>query len=854
MKRYKKMYNSLVLSKPWLTLLFVLGLVLSLGTYIPSIKLDASADALTLEYDKDLDFFREIYQRYQTGDFLVVTYTPKAELLSDETLQHLKQLRDELLTIEGVDSANSLLDVPLLYSPPVTLTEVSKSQRTLMDPDVDKELARQEFLESPVYRDMLLGPDGKTTAVLLNLAIDNQYLDLVRARDALRLKRSESGLTPKEAAELESLEKEFANYSKVAEQKSRQRVVDVRQVVAKYKDQADIFVGGVSMITADMVDFIQSDQIVFGSGISLFIVVLLVVIFRRWQFVLLPLTVCILSVTFMLGLISALDWHLTVISSNFVALLLIISLQITIHLIVRYRELLTEHSEQTSLWLVQQMLLSMAKPCLYTVLTTMVAFSSLVVSGIRPVIDFGWMMTLGLCATFLLSFTLLPAGLLCLPRPSIKTTEGKPPFSAQFARITEQYGRTIIALSLILVGFSVYGISQLKVENRFIDYFRSDTEIHQGMLVIDQRLGGTITLDIIIDSANNNPLLGLNEPVDPLAEADPFDESDPFEIPEPSTETDPFSDADPFSELNQQTAPKESYWFTQVGMSQIEQLHDYLELLPEVGKVQSLATLYKVATDLNGGKPLNNFELAVMRTKLPEDINNFLVDPYLDIDKDQIRITMRVKETDPNLQRDALIKKIRQFATTQMNFKEEQVRITGMLVLYNNMLQSLFQSQILTIGAVFIGIMLMFLVLFRSVVISLVALIPNILAAAIVLGLMGVVGIPMDMMTITIAAIAVGIGVDDAIHYVYRFRHEFNETRSYHKALHLAHGSIGSAMYYTSVTIIVGFSILVFSEFIPSVYFGLLTGLAMLAAIAGALTLLPKLLLLTKPMGKEVGD
>lgn len=881
--KLQSVYFASILRYPLRVLLSILVLTIGLASQLAHLKIDASSDALTLEYDKDLDYFREISKRYQSGDFLVVTYTPNGELMSDSTLNHLQRLRDELLTVEGVSSANSILDVPLLYSPKLSLLDVAKGIKTLSDEGVDRSMATDEFLNSPIYKDMLLGGDGKTTAILLNLAIDEKFIRLVRERDGLRLKRDTEGLLPQEVIRLENVSAEFLAYSTAATAKSHQRVQKVREIVANYKDEAQIFLGGVSMITADMVDFISSDIVVFGVGIILFIIVILAIIFRCWQFVLLPLMTCFLAVMIMLGFLAAIDWRLTIISANFVALLLIVSLALTIHLIVRYREAVTlSPNNQKSEW-VKETVRMMAKPCIYTVLTTIVAFISLVVSGIRPVIDFGWMMTIGLLVAFVLAFFVIPSGLMLLPTARFTEKADKSgAFTMFFSRFTERNGNVIVVLGIIAAVVSVVGIKQLKVENRFIDYFHSSTEIHQGMLVIDQQLGGTISLDIIIDHKKPRP---VNKAAVKKATDDPFGEDvdpfaeDPFADP-PSPETvdefggaapfadeavddfessDPFGD-DPFGEQTEEKTeavsnlfddPYKSYWFTQAGLEKIEQLHDYLDSLPEVGKVQSLATAYQVASDLNGRK-LNDFELAIMRRTLPADITDFLLKPYLVGNIDQTRITLRAKETDPNLRRNEFIKKVRRYVIEEMGIPEEQVHVTGVLILYNNMLQSLFTSQILTIGAVFVGILVMFLVLFHSLKLSLIALVPNMLAALVVLGGMGLAGIPLDMMTITIAAIAVGIGVDNAIHYIYRFRREFAEDNNYIAAMHRSHGSIGKAMYYTSVTIIIGFSILSLSKFIPSIYFGLLTGLAMLAAIAASLTLLPKLLLLFKPLGKNV--
>ncbi|GAB2197959.1 efflux RND transporter permease subunit [Sessilibacter sp. MAH4] len=853
---FLKFYHGLVINRPKLALFLVLLITVVMAAGLPNFKLDASADALTLEADRDLDYFRQIIKRYGAGDLLVVTFKPHDELFKAETLATLESLRDELKGLDGVASALSILDVPLLYSPIQNLTQIRQGLRTLETSDVDYDDAKKEFLTSPIYKNLILGPDEQTTAIALNLAVDEKYIELVRARDALRLKRNQLGLTEQETQELERISHDFLVYRTQAEVKSHDRVQKVREIAAKYKGDAEIFVGGVSMITSDMIRFIRSDLVVFGSCIVLFIVALLAIIFRRIRFVVLPLMTSVLSVTIMLGLISWLDWRLTVISTNFVALLLIVSLAITIHLVVRYREYHAENPDWSQAQLVIATTKFMFKPCLYTTLTTIVAFASLVVSGIRPVIDFGWMMTIGLCVSFALVFVILPAGLMLLsPGKAQEDKVGDQPLTLAFSRFTERHGKIVVLLALLATVLGGWGASRLQVDNRFIDYFHSSTEIYQGMKVIDQNLGGTISLDIILDVDPELARItggGSSEASpeeDPFAEADPFDEPDPFAFPDPIVEEDPFAEVDPFSEHNTKAQPGNSYWFTIAGLRDLESLQNYLNSLDEIGRVDSLATLYEVAVDINGGS-LNDFELAVLKNSLPQDINKILVNPYLDVESNQARVTMRIRETDPNLKRLQLVNKIRTHMVDDLGFKPEQIHFTGALVLYNNMLESLFRSQIMTLGAVFLAIMIMFMILFRSLLIAVVAIIPNLLAALVVLGGMGLAGISLDMMTITIAAITIGIGVDDTIHYIHRFMREYKIDNNYIAAMHRSHASIGSAMYYTSVIIIVGFSVLALSKFIPSILFGLLTGAAMLAAILGALTLLPKLILLVKPFSK----
>mgnify|MGYP003624208988 CR=1 FL=1 len=905
-ERLLGIYEKLILRHPVASILLVIAIAIAMAFGLPNFKLDASADSLTLENDTSLAYFRESLQRYGSSDFLVVTYTPyKGDLFDDASLNTLNEMRSELAKIDGVAKVTSMLDVPLLYSPKISVSELKDAPRTLLQPDVDRKMARKEFLESPIYKNLILSKDGQTTAILATMKLDKKYLVLVKARDTLRIKRDTEGLSPEEVIELERTSQEFLDYRTHRAAVEHQRVAEIREKMSRYKGTAEVFLGGPSMITADMVDFIKSDLRVFGIGILLFIILTLAIIFRQLRWVLLPLATCVLSVEIILGYLSWIDWRLTVISSNFVSLLLIITLALTIHLIVRYRELHRAGPERDQIDLVRDTVTYMARPCLYTVLTTVVAFVSLVVSDIRPVIDFGWMMTMGIVLALILAFIIIPAGMIIWGKgENTDKGDNSAVLTLYFSRFTEKHGNLVLILALLAFITSAWGISQLKVENRFIDYFRSNTEIYQGLSVIDAKLGGTTPLEIILDappSINNDAvsfdeLLAEDEKTDTSPIDDPY--GDPFagaykDSAEDVTDTqseevvDPYGDpfADMYADSSEEEALSEgddqtddpygdpfagddfadddfaddtsgalevvedSYWLTRAGIEDIRKLHLYLESLPEIGKVSSLVTVTDVASDLSGHK-LNDLELAFMSLMLSEENAKLLLNPYINEKHNQARITLRVNETQGNLNRKELLEKIHHFAVNEAGFKEEQVHFTGLLVLYNNMLQSLFRSQIMTLGTVFLGIMAMFLVLFRSISISLIAILPNFLAAGVVLGGMGIAGIPLDMMTITIAAITVGIGVDHAIHYITRFKREFEVDGNYIESMHRAHASIGRALFYTAVTIIVGFSILALSNFIPSVYFGLLTALAMFAALLGSMTLLPKLILIFKPLGK----
>ncbi len=829
-----RLYRALVIDRPVVALGLVFVLVAFFAFYIPDFKLDASSESIILEHDDALKYYRASRAIYGSDDFLIVVYTPHDDLFAPSSLAHLKKLRDELARIDSVQTVHSILDVPLVNSPKVSLEELKDGDeiRTLETPGVNRELARKELLESPVYQNNLISQDGRTTALQVLFKEDATYNAMLNKRDRLREKEAESELTPEEAAALQSVERTFHQYHAIVIAAENKETEVVRGILDKYRDNAQLYLGGARMIVADMIGFIEHDITMFGAGILVFLLAALVYFFRALRWVLLPMSCCMISVVVMTGYLGFMDWRVTVISSNFVSLLLIITMSLTIHLIVRYRilnevryRILKEEAPMVSQkTLVFYTMKDMTKPCFYTAITTIVAFCSLMVSDIRPVVDFGWMMTIGIALAFVLNFLYFPAVLVLLKpeKVSLRTDDTKA-FTMAVAGFTLKYAKPIVAASVLVAVLGGMGIAQLEVENRFIDHFKSTTEIYQGMELIDTKLGGTIPLDFVIDA--DEPVAASSEATD-----DPFD--------------DPFGQEDGASD-------ETSYWFNGYRLTQIETIHDYLESLPEVGKVLSLATGMKVIKQLNDGLMPDDYELALLRKYLPEDVKEALLDPYLSPEADQTRLTMRLIESSPTLKRKELIERIQRYLVDEIGFAEPTVHPTGMALLYSHLLHSLYRSQILTMGMVFASILLMFIVLFRRVSLSIVAILPNLLAACAVLGLMGWWGIPLDIMTITIAAITVGIAVDHAIHYIHRFQVEFVRHQTYRETVLACHGSIGRAIYYTALTITVGFSILAFSSFIPTIYFGLLTGFAMMVALMSNLTLLAALLMIVKPLGPE---
>ncbi len=820
-------YIQYILGRPKIVLLALLVVFSFFAWHSRDFKLDASTDTLILESDKDLRILRETNKRYDTQEFLVVTFTPGADLFSDSSLETIHQLREDLKQIPGVESVFSLIDAPLVKIIGGKLAEVVKNYRTLEDPNVDRDRAREELLASPIFLDLLISDDARTTALQVNLKNKVIFSDAQKRKNELLNKQENEGLTEAEQLELADTLERYDEAKAEITRINHEIVAATREVMDRYRDRGTLYLGGIPMIADDMITFIKNDLMVFGAGVFAFLVIMLSIIFRQPRFVLLPLCSCIFAVVIMMGLLGLIGWPVTVISSNFISLMLILTMSMNVHLIVRYRQLSRDFAGQSQTELVSGTVRRMVWPCLYTALTTMIGFGSLVVSDIKPVIDFGWMMTLGLMVTFLTSFLLFPTLLVSLDKKISSPGKQEVSFTAALARITEKFGNGVVVIALLLACLSLYGVSRLKVENSFVNYFSDTTEIHQGLKLIDNELGGTAPLDVILKF---DPVKEYGEEEEPLEGDDEFDDLDAL-----------------FGGFEEEPADPADAWFTAYKIDRIKAVHDYLDSLPEVGKVQSLASLLRLAEDLNQGEEFDAFELAVINKKLPEEIKEQLLDPYISITNNEARINMRILDSLPDLRRKQFLEQIDADLRTKLGLAEDEYQVSGMMVLYNNMLQSLFTSQIETLGVVMLGIALMLLVLFRSVSLALIGIVPNILAAGIILGLMGILDIPLDMMTITIAAITIGIAVDNSIHYIYRFREEYPGKSDYVATLYYCHANIGRAVFYTAITIIIGFSILVMSNFIPTIYFGLLTALAMFIALLAALTLLPKLILIFRP-------
>ncbi len=792
---FVQFYQNKVIKNPKIVLIILVLALLSFGYFSKDFRLDASSETLLIDGDPDLKYLQEITKRYGSKEFLILTYTPNEGMISDSSVNNLLSLKYKIQSLDWVHNVVTLLDVPLLNSSDEPLQERLKNFKTLKDEDIDRNRGFNEIKSSPVFRNFVISEDGKTSGIIVYLK-KNDELD---------------NLSQKSRQEIETYKDEI-------KKQNHSNILEIRDVIKSYEDIGKIHLGGIPMIADDMMTFIKSDIVVFGIGVFLFIIGTLWFVFRKLIWILVPISSCFFSVIIMMGILGLLGWKVTVISSNFIALMLILTMAMNIHMCTRFLQLRETLPNKNILELITLTTDKMFWPILYTVLTTIIAFLSLIFSEIKPIIDFGWMMTFGLITSFAVTFTLLPSLISLMPEENIYLKKYENSIITNFfSKISQKSQKIIFLITLIIICLSFFGISRLEVENSFINYFSKKTEIYKGMKLIDQKLGGTTPLEVILK----------------FPEKKKVDEGDEF---------DDWEDDDNNNE--------EKYWFTKDKIERISTVHNYLEGLPQVGKVISFSSIIDVATLLNNNKPLGTLEMGVLYSKIPETIKTEIIDPYISIKDNEARINLRIIDSQEDLRRNDLIIKINNDLKNNIGLEENEFKLAGVLILFNNLLQSLFKSQILTLGLVMVGIFGMFLILFKNIKLSLIGVVPNFIAAFFILGIIGLLGIPLDMMTITIAAITIGIAVDNSIHYIYRFKEEFFNLNDYNQTIDLCHSTVGRAILNTSITIVFGFSILVLSKFIPTIYFGIFTGLAMLLAMVSVLTLLPSLILLIKPFGK----
>jgi len=816
MKNLISKYSIFVIKNPLIILSAVLLVILIASQGITNFKLDASSDALVLEGDESLKTYRENEKEFGDSSFLIVTFKPEFELFSHQSLNQLSQIEESLSQLDGVDSVLSLLDAPIFFQPKVGLTEVADNLKDLTTKGIDLSKAKQEIINNPIYRDLIISKDGSTTAMQIVLRGNDEYDLLITDRyqilDTLKSKEPITNETKTLLQDdLDNINKRISELNDNESNFNSSLVSEIRSILDLHRNNATLYLGGPAMITSDMMEYIRSDLVVFGIAVASVFAIMLFLFFGNIWFVILPISNAFLTTFVTAGFLGYMDWKISVVSSNFIALLLILTISLTVHVLVKINELQkgSEDKNKSLIDAIDQMFL----PCFFAALTTAVAFLSLLLGDLKPVIEFGKMMAFGISIAFIFTFSFLASSLSLIKKNKSKDYLSLHKVTNKILALSKNYSTYIYLSFSIVFCVLIFGTTKLMVENRFIDYFDEETEIYQGMLEIDKNLGGTATLDIII----KEPSFIAS---DDLIEDEFFDDS----------------------LFDDESSSASGYWWNVYSLAELEEIHDYLDSLPEIGKVLSVASGIKLARLINDGEDLNDLELALLRSVLPEDIRETLLYSYINKDDSVVRISTRVNESAKNLNRNELLEKINNDLITKFNLSEDRFEITGLAVLYNNMLQSLFQSQIGSLVLVFSVIAFMLLLIFKSFKIMIIGLIPNIFVASSVVGVLGLLKIPLDIMTITVAAISVGMAVDNTIHYIYRYKKEMKSTNSIEMALQNAHTTTGRAIFYTAATIATGFSILSLSNFFPTQLFGIFTALAMLIAFISSLSLLPNLL------------
>ncbi len=916
----KKIFR-LIVAFPKITLALFTALALFFGYYSTKLEIDASSQTLLLDNDKDLQIWREVSKRYETPNFLVLAYTPAGDLLAPETIRKIAQMDAAFSKLDFVASVTDITNVPLLLNKGGGMSELLKHIPTLTDADVNLTAARREFATSPFYASNLVSADFRTTAILINLKPQTRYEELLRLRDgaksALEQAEHEGNRSGAQISQLKDAlkvaEQNFKSYRDELREKDHRDIMALRALIAGFEKEFAgdrLFLGGLNMIADDMVGYVRSDLATYGLGALVLLLACFWLFFRQAKFILLPLIICAYSVVLAAGLFGFLSFEVTVISSNFIALQLIITVSVCIHLIVAYREFSARFHAFSQRQLVYAVLRERARPCFFAIFTTVIGFMSLIFCDIKPVISLGIMMSVGISISLVTAFGVFGAVMSLLPRThNNRSFEQHFKFTLWCAETALRSRGAVYGVCAAAVIFGLYGISQLRVENSFIGYFKKSTDIRAGMEVIDTNLGGTIPLDIVVkfksagsaDTAsgsensasgsanfksgeNSNPagrnfaanstrqnsiaqnsatqnstaavqnsIAENSMPQGSAAAIQPSDAANSDQIhaanlEQNSTASDDFGDFEAEYAANEN---KPQYWFTSEKMRIISKIDDFLKDKNVaghefIGNVSSLASLLKLGKQINQGRDLDDLSLALIYSEMPANYRELVLSPFVNIEANEAHFSIRTIDSDPRLRRAKFLKDLQSGLNSLLAGEQASAQISGIMVLYNNMLQSLMSSQIDTLGITVLVLFVLFVIIFRSFSYALIAIVVNLIPLCACFGIMGVAGIPLDIMSITIAAISIGIGVDDVIHYIYRYKREFARLGDEAAAIRASHASIGYAMYYTSFAIILGFSVMMMSNFWPTIYFGLLICLVMSLLLLGALIILPSLIMSRK--------
>lgn len=763
--------------------------------YSQKLQIDASTESLMLKNDKGLEIWRKNAQTYKTKNFLIVAFTPKSKDIFDkDSILLIQKLQKEFQNLDFVSDVINITNVPLFENTKFSVD--NPNFPTILSENIDLEKAKKEFKNSPLYSQNLVSKDLSTTGIVINLKPDLTYNKLLSKRNSLISTNSN---------ELKIAEKELKIYRDSIRDKEHLQIKQIREILAKYNSQNELFLGGLNMISDDIVNFVKSDLATYGVATLMLLMLCLWIFFRQIRFVILPALICFVSVIFATGIFGFFEFEITIVSSNFIALQLIITMSVVIHLIVGYREKVNLRKSWSQKQIVFATLKDRINPCYYAIFTTVIGFLSLATCDILPIVMLGIMMSVAISFSLIVAFIVFASSmsLLKILQPK-RNFENSFKFTQICANLAINHTNKIYIITAVLIVFGLFGMTKLKIENSFIGYFKESTEIYKGMAIIDQNLGGTIPFDVVIkfkESKQNTEIL------------------DDFE-------------AEFVEEENSQ-----KYWFNSQKIRIANKVGEFLKSQNFVGNVAGIDNFLKIGKILNDGKDLDDFTISVLFNNIPKDYQDIIINPYINIENNEIHFTARVKDSDKNLRRNQFLIDLDKNLNKLLQKDGVSVEVSGIMSLYNNVLQSLVSSQISSFSLVILALFLTFIYTFRSLKYAIIAIATNIAPLIIVFGIMGFLEIPLDIMSVTIASISIGIGVDNIIHYIYRYKIELR-TKDKKAAIIASHGSIGYAMYFTSFAIFMGFGVMILSNFWPTIYFGVLTDLVMFLMLLATLILL----------------
>ena len=782
---------SFIVDRPGLVACTWILIALGLAYPASQFKIDASADTLLTKNNAAYLKTREINRDFTPEEFLIVAYGAREKTVLEPThIEAIGNLVDELKGLERVKSVTSLVNVPLLSARPLDQIMAKPLETTIEKNNYSQSELESIFKDHPLYQNLVLSKDHRYAAIQVQFRKNPELTGLHNKLLALDKKQLDgASLTDQEQQDYDAYK---ARATTLEAELNGQRAGEFEKIQAiahKYSDKADIHFGGAHVLGQELIQIVKSDLKTFGLMTLAIVSVVLLLFFRSLRWLAIIFACCAIPVTITTGLLALLDLRATVISANFIAVQVVLTIAMLVHLVTHLLESQREQPEKSLYRSLLDTMTDKAKPTLYAALTTSIGFVSMVFTDIQPVIDLGWMM---LCATLVSASVVLtgfPAFCLALWRSKV------PPAIWRMNWLS----RTIVAMprwkAVVIPGTVIVGVvcsiaaTGVTVENSFINYFDKDTETYQGLKVIDQNLGGTTPLDVI------------------------------YHVPPQKQKSAVVLSSDSVQALGTITRSLESA----KGMGRVLSVYDFTELARNINE-----------------KPLTEYELDALYKLVDKEIRQNLVGSYFDPETNRLRVSARIVDTTEGLNRQTLLQNIKQ------QFKEhgvplEQVEFANLFVVYKSLLAKLFDSQILMLGIVLPCMLLALMVLFRSITAALITMVPNLIALVVFFGLIGFLGIPLDFMTITIAAISLGIATDDAVHFVVRYQNRINQGDA-DNALADTSQYVGRAVFITTVVIICGFLAVCLSDFVPTRLFGAFTALVLATSFASTVLIIPALL------------